>query len=359
MKNLIEKLKQQYQEINRLLESEDKKSILDRRHNQFRKREDQELITGAVIVVLIIVILLSFTYYFLIFAPEQDKISNLRQEKINQVHTLLPGDNVDSLAIISQIEALNTEEELENFDVEKMAHPLLKEKLIQDVDNNKDQFNRVELVTGNTSDILNKENAVKMINSSNTTALAIMSVRQVDSVIIPLSITRKQAASGLIHVGDTVDVYSTKSSSNENHLENPEENTTPDNYNTTQSSKISGGSKVVSILRSKDSGSIDKNIELSESPKSRNLSQSSLLDVQEVMESKAAGTYDEKQIKVLIDKYATRLSDYERTSQLGDLDVEYIVMIEASRSSVDDLIENMDNLILTIPTYEAPSWVKL
>lgn len=112
-------------------------------------------------------------------------------------------------------------------------------------------------------------------------------------------------------------------------------------------------------MRSKDSASIEQNLELSESPKSRNLSQFSSLDIQQILSSKAAGTYDEKQIKIMLEDYGTRLSNYERTSNIGELDVEYIIMLEVPRNSVENLIDNMDNIILTIPTYDAPSWVKL
>ena len=61
----------------------------------------------------------------------------------------------------------------------------------------------------------------------------------------------------------------------------------------------------------------------------------------------------------MLDAYGVRLANYERTSNIGDLDVEYIIMVEVSRDSVENLIENMDNIILTIPTYDAPSWVEL
>ena len=67
----------------------------------------------------------------------------------------------------------------------------------------------------------------------------------------------------------------------------------------------------------------------------------------------------QKQIKIMLEDYGTRLSNYERTSNIGELDVEYIIMLEVPRNSVENLIDNMDNIILTIPTYDAPSWVKL
>ena len=58
-----------------------------------------------------------------------------------------------------------------------------------------------------------------------------------------------------------------------------------------------------------------------------------------------------------LDSYGVKLSDYERMSNLGELDSEYIILLEVPRNDVDFIINNMDNLILTIPTQFAPDWV--
>lgn len=100
-------------------------------------------------------------------------------------------------------------------------------------------------------------------------------------------------------------------------------------------------------------------MELDEYPNMRNLSQKNVIEVEEVLSSKAIGVLDESQLNLLLTEYGTRLSDYERTSNLGNLDVEYIIMVEIPRDSVVAVISNMDNIILTIPTYNAPLWVDL
>ena len=100
-------------------------------------------------------------------------------------------------------------------------------------------------------------------------------------------------------------------------------------------------------------------MELDEYPNVRNLSQKNVIEVEEVLSSKAIGVLDESQLNLLLTEYGTRLSDYERTSNLGNLDVEYIIMVEIPRDSVVAVISNMDNIILTIPTYNAPLWVDL
>jgi len=362
MKEIKDKLQKQYNNIINLFNPDnDSPKLLHRRHYTLKKKEDEELVTGAIVITLILIILISTIYYFMIFAPQQEELENLKQEKINTVNTLLSSDESHNKeALIAEIESKNTIDELNSLNVESMIHPILKNSLINQLNEYKDKYNRVEVITANSSDIMNINNATNYINSRDSTTLSTISIKTVDSVIIPLSVNRKQAASGFLTVSDTVDIYKTSQITGELSSEN-EENTTETNLTEENitSSKIVGGSTVVSILRSKDSGNIEQNMELSQSPKNRNLSQSSTLDIQQIIASKASGTFDEKQIKILLDKYGVRLSDYERTSNVGELDVEYIIMVEVPRDSVETLIQNMDNIILTIPTYDAPSWVKL
>lgn len=359
MKDIKDKIQEYYNQISNLLETDNDSPKLLHKRNMLKKNEDEELLTGAIVVFLIIIILVSMGYYFLVFAPQQQQIDNLRQEKINQVNALLPEEQLQNRqAIISEIERKNTLEELENLDVEAMVYPILKNSLIEQLEEYKDKYHRVQIQTDNTTDIMNVANATNYIKTRDASTLATIKIKQVDSVIIPLSINRKQAASGLITEGDVVDIY-TSDTQSESAGEVVDENSTNITDTHDKTSKVVGGSSVVSILRSKDSGSIEQNMELSQTPKSRNLSQTSNLDIEQILASRAAGTYDSRQIKILLDDYGTRLADYERTSRIGELDVEYIIMVEVPRESVEGLISNMDNIILTIPTYDAPSWVKL
>lgn len=360
MTDIKEKLHEYYKNITEIFNQDNDSPKLLHKKQNINLNKNEELITGIIVTLLIITIIISTLYYFIIFSPQQEELNNLKQEKINTVTTLLGEDEDHNReAIIAEIESKNTIEELNLLDVESMAHPLLKNKLLEQVKQYKDKYNRIEIVTDNTTDIMNINNATNYINTQDPSTLSLISIKPVDSVIIPLSINRKQAASGFLTQSVTVDIYKTKQTDEipiESDAETEVNNTTHD---VDKSTKIVGGSTVISILRSKDSGNIDENIDLSETPNPRNITQTSSLDIQEILSSKAAGTYDEKQIKVLLDEYGVRLSDYERTSNIGDLDVEYIIMVEVPRSSVESLIENMDNIILTIPTYDAPSWVKL
>ena len=55
--------------------------------------------------------------------------------------------------------------------------------------------------------------------------------------------------------------------------------------------------------------------------------------------------------------YGIKLSNYERQINLGDLDAQYMLLVETPQDKVNFLLDNMDQIILTIPTTNAPSWM--
>ncbi|MGI6564217.1 DUF515 domain-containing protein [Methanosphaera sp.] len=376
--------KQYYQQLKDALENENtsNKKTLHKRHTRyFEEQQNKELIIGGVVLFLIVIIIFSIGYYFLILSPNMEEIQNEKNIKINEVNSLFKDNMTDSSskqAIISRINSANSVEEVDSIDVDSMAYPILKNELLDQINQYKDKYDRVQVNVNDTADIMSVKNASEYINLSTAHELADTHIERVDSVIIPLSINRKQAASGLLNVGDVIDIYKNNQNmstdSQDNDENNSLNNTTSENDSTSEvtdvsnneeysnnsdTNKLVGGCIVVSILRSKDSGSIDSNMEVSESPNTRNITQTNSMDIQELLESESAGALDENQLNLLLDNYGYRLSNYERTSNLGDLDVDYIIMVEVPRDSVDDVISNMDNLIITIPTYDAPRWVNL
>ena len=67
--------------------------------------------------------------------------------------------------------------------------------------------------------------------------------------------------------------------------------------------------------------------------------------------------YDEKTTTDMLKNYGVKLSNYERQINLGDLDAEYMILIEVPQDKVTFIINNMDSIVLTIPTTKAPSWM--
>ena len=59
----------------------------------------------------------------------------------------------------------------------------------------------------------------------------------------------------------------------------------------------------------------------------------------------------------MLRSYGIKLSNYEREINLGDLDAEYMLLVEVPQDKVTFIINNMDSIILTIPTAKAPEWM--
>ena len=80
-------------------------------------------------------------------------------------------------------------------------------------------------------------------------------------------------------------------------------------------------------------------------------------NVLELLKGSIIKGYNEKQTIKLLKNYGVKLSNYERQINLGDLDAEYMILLETPRDKVNFLINNMENVILTIPTSNAPNWM--
>ena len=77
---------------------------------------------------------------------------------------------------------------------------------------------------------------------------------------------------------------------------------------------------------------------------------------EELLKSSIFKGHDNNALSSYLDNYGIKLSNYERLSNIGELDTDYLVLLEVPRSDVDFVINNMENLILTIPTEYAPNW---
>lgn len=355
---------------------------------RLNRNEDHEIETdysnkefniGLIVIILIIILIVTFGYYLLIFQPQMQELQEHKNIKINQVNQLFnssTSEDANKQAILAKIDSASTVSEVDNIDVYAWATPIIKNNLKEQIKTQKDKFGRVQINTDNTSNIISQDDADKYLNTLDADKLSQTTISMPDTVIIPLSLNRRQAASGLIKTGDSVDIYNTNKEINNNQeqLNSTGDNTelSDESNQTTNSTefdnipvnssidkKLVGGATVVSILRSKDSGSVDSNIELSQYPHARNYTQSSKVDIEEVIMAKSSGTFDESKLKILLDDYGWKISNYERLANIGDLDCEYIIMLEVPRDTTQELINNMDTLLLAIPSYDAPDWVKL
>lgn len=352
--------------------------------------DEAKTIFGAAIFGLILIVLVFSAYYFIFYQPSQEELNSAKIAKLNELNSLYKGPlAIDDNAFIlkSQIDAATSPEEIESIDILRPATESWKYYQNKEINIVHDDFDRVMATyNSNTSKntIMNIESAHEVVANNDGFFLANIEFNKPDTIIIPILITRLQAGAGLISTGSIVDIYSLNSPDNNENQVTSDSNTSNDNetdlssnetindnnsfdlnssYDVDTNGPDVSGATVIAIMRSKDSGVVDANYIKSQTITNGNFtnqienSKSFSTDVEEMLRGAISGGFDEKTTTKLLEGYGLKLSDYERTSNIAELDVEYLLLIEVPRDNVPFLINNMENLILTIPTNSAPDWM--
>lgn len=316
--------------------------------------DDQRTLVGAAVFAIILIVLVGAGYYFLVYAPYQDALASAKQTKINEVNTYFTGPlatDPEGINLRLQIDAAETPEQALAVDVLGPATQAWREYQTQQIEAQKDPYGRVMIVysaSGQKNIILKVADAQKLVNEADASVLSNMQIKTPDTVAIPLIISRLQAAGGLINVGNSVDVYLMNATANQTGLNN-----TPN---------ISGAT-VLAILRARDSGVVAANkshaqsIAINQLIQSSSRSESTASDVEQLLRAAASRNWDESQVRSTLDAYGWRLSDFERASNLGQLDAQYLILLEVPRENAIFLIQNMNSVIFTVPTQQAPDWM--
>ena len=376
--------------------------------NELLKKDDKSKTRfGKIAFVLIFLVLASSMLYFMVYQPFQEELNLEKNAKLNELNALYKGPlevHENAYALKNQIESTHDIEELKSIDVLRTATDDWKTYQKSCIVKCRDDYGRVMLSYADNDTknvILSVGDAQDFVKDNDAKVLSNVRFRKVDTVIVPISLSRLQATAGLIYVGSIVDIYSldendtfdysqTDSNSDEISVESQDnssdgpsnESSVPVSQEDMQSSadpiNVSSGDEnldvdkgpdvsgatVLAILRSKESGVVDSKFSRSSLKVNGNVStpkektNSFSTDVEELLKASAFGSYSGNgALESYLDSYGVKLSDYERMSNLGELDSEYIILLEVPRNDVDFIINNMDNLILTIPTQFAPDWV--
>lgn len=376
--------------------------------NELLKKDDKSKTRfGKIAFVLIFLVLASSMLYFMVYQPFQEELNLEKNAKLNELNALYKGPlevHENAYALKNQIESTHDIEELKSIDVLRTATDDWKTYQKSCIVKCRDDYGRVMLSYADNDTknvILSVGDAQDFVKDNDAKVLSNVRFRKVDTVIVPISLSRLQATAGLIYVGSIVDIYSldendtfdysqTDSNSDEISVESQDnssdnmsnESSVPVSQEDMQSSADSinvssgdenldvdkgpdvSGATVLAILRSKESGVVDSKFSRSSLKVNGNVStpkektNSFSTDVEELLKASAFGSYSGNgALESYLDSYGVKLSDYERMSNLGELDSEYIILLEVPRNDVDFVINNMDDLILTIPTQFAPDWV--
>ena len=312
---------------------------------------------GKIITTIIILTLIISAYYFIIYEPAQQELNEVKTSKLNELHSLYKGPLADAgnvFEIENKINDANNVYEVKSINILKSATSDWKKFHIQSIHANTDQFNRTMLVYENNSRnvMMPSNEAIELVNNNNAEKLSEMLFKKPNTVSVPILITRLQAGAGLIGVGSIVDIYK----NNNNSLFNQ-------SADLNKSEADVCGCTVLSIMRYEDNGKIESEyskgntiVEGNNTNPHEN-SQTFSSNVLEMLKGAIIQGYDEKTTLEMLRNYGVKLSNYEREINLGDLDAEYMLLIEVPQDKVTFILNNMDSIVLTIPTTKAPPWM--
>ncbi len=309
---------------------------------------------GVIITTIIILTLVISTYYFLIYQPAQEELSLAKTVKLNELHDLYSGGlaaSPNAILLENKINDAGSAEEVEAINIMTYATKDWRTFHKQAINFNQDKYNRTMAVYENNSKntIMPISEAMEIVNQNDASILSKIKFEEPNTVSVPILVSRLQAGAGLVRVGSVVDIYSSSNSS----YENTTNSTTPE---------ISGCT-VLSIMRYEENGEIDSQYSKSKmtvkgnatNPTENTKSFSS--DVLEMIKGSIVKGYDEKETFEMLESYGVKLSNYERQINLGDLDAQYMLLIETPQDKVNFVLDNMDSIVLTIPTSDAPDWM--
>lgn len=309
---------------------------------------------GVIITTIIVLTLIISAYYFIIYEPSQEQLSLAKTTKLNELHDMYSGalaTSPNALMLENKINDATSPEEVEVINILTTATKDWRDAHKKSINMNQDKYNRTMAVYENESKnmIMHAYEAMQIVNENDATVLSMIKFEKPNTVSVPILVSRLQAGAGLVSVGSIVDIYTNSNST----YGNETNSTSPD---------ISGCT-VLSIMRYEENGEIDSEYSKSKmhvegnSTYPRENTKSFSSDVLEMIKGSIVNGYDEGKTFKMLEDYGVKLSNYERQINLGDLDAQYMLLIETPQDKVSYVLNNMEDIVLTIPTSEAPDWM--
>ncbi|MDO5848173.1 MAG: DUF515 domain-containing protein [Methanobrevibacter sp.] len=311
---------------------------------------------GIAITTLIVIVLITSCYYFLIYEPSQKSLEEARTEKLNELHSLYKGplaSSTESFTLEKQIKKAKSAHEVNAINIMGPATKDWREFQKKAINENHDKFNRTMAIyqtEDNKTVIMPISDAFTIVNNNGANILSNIEFKKPNTISVPILLSRLQAGAGLISVGSIVDIYTQNNLNNSQNLEN-------------DSSLAISGCTVVSIMRCEASGEIESEYGTSQTlVKGNNTNPNEntktfTANVIEMIKGSLAGGYNERQTLNLLKNYGVKLANCERGINLAELDAQYLLLLEVPHDKVNYVLDNMDNIILTIPTSNAPTWM--
>lgn len=310
---------------------------------------------GAIITTIILLTLIISAYYFIIYEPAQEELSLAKTTKLNELHELYKGPLVTSPNALLLEEKINEEtsaNRINNLNILAPATKDWKDYQKKSVLANQDKYNRTMAIYSNESKnmIMSVDDALVIVNENNADVLSDIKFEKPNTVSVPIMVSRLQAGAGLINVGSIVDVYTS-------------DNYTDETISPNTTSPDISGCTVLAIMRYEENGEIDSEYSKAKMKVKGNITNPSentksfSSNVLELIKGALIQGYDENETIDMLKSYGIKLSNYERQINLGDLDAQYMLLLETPQDKVSYMLNNMDNIVLTIPTSDAPEWM--
>lgn len=336
--------------------------------------DDKRTLVGAVVFGIILIVLVGAGYYFLFYGPYLGSLQDAKNTKINEVNSYFKGalaTDPQKLTLLAEIESSVTPEQAFAVDVLGPATASWRAYQINQINAQKDPYGRVMITytSGSQKDLIMKIAAAQtLVNQADASVLANVDVTKPDTVVIPIRLDRLRAAGGLISVGDTVDIYVNTDGSTQAAPTNATNETDQTQTVSTQSeanTPMVSGATVLAILRSMtDQNEFNAQISSSQSIAINTLSSGAnrtqsagSSGIEDLLQAGSSRVWDDSTINALLSAYGVRLDQFERTANFGNLDAQYMILLEVPRDKGIFLIQNSDAIQLTISTQSAPSWM--
>jgi hypothetical protein len=158
-----------YQKLNFLNENDNDFQTKDNNIKSLKAnnsiQEEKEFNVGLIVIVLIIILITSTSYYLLVLLPQQQELQEHKNIKTDQLDSILNNDiqqDSNKQALQAQIDSAKTVEEVDKIDVYAQAMPIIKNQLQKDINQQKDKYDRVQVVTDNITNIYSTDEAKKI-----------------------------------------------------------------------------------------------------------------------------------------------------------------------------------------------------
>jgi hypothetical protein len=350
---------------------------------QQQRRKRLARIVGVAVISLVI-LSVSYVGYVFLMKPEKeekpptkpvlDELKTQVESDIRNAFNGLPAEYTSEMnTLIEKVRLARTKEEITGIDYVGAAERAWRSYLMDRLTLLRKTVEEIELVVGDES-YMNLDEITQKIGQLNLQGLRSAVLRGVTVEYVPIRLKREQAVGGMAAPGDLVNIYY---------------------KNGSQVVKLARNARVIAVLRGISSG----NIQLSESErkldtgggiegfgtgsslgigdtsaslagsyegsaglKLRQTETTYTVEIEELQKAAAASKLSRSYIEGALANYGLKLNTIEIETNIGDLDIEYLLLFEVRGTEAPDLVlrslsdTDRENIFVTIA--KTSEWMK-